>query len=140
MSKEYFFDDIDPPALNNSILPAFAADSVASNVVTSKKPRESPTFPAIPESDDWSGLDDDDGLKYERIRTYLNNKVDWSSDYLILPNICLYRINTLRFEPLMDEKSSFIQLVNRKEIVDGLIEKFKNMDSLYLYGPSGCGK
>jgi DNA replication protein DnaC len=68
--------------------------------------------------------------------------VDWSLDYLILPNICLYRINASTFEQLMNEKSSFIQLVNRKKIVDELIEMFKSrsIDSLYLYGPSGCGK
>jgi hypothetical protein len=122
---------------------AFAAASVAPNVDISKKPRESPfipKFPTIPESDDWSGLDDDDGLKYDLIRTYLKTKVDWTLDYLILPNICFYQVNKSRFKQLMDDKSSFVQLVNRKEIVDGLIEKFKNMDSLYLYGPSGCGK
>jgi hypothetical protein len=68
MSKRPIFDDKDP-LTHSSISPAFAAASVESNEVISKKPRESsliPKFPAIPESDDWSELKDDDGLKYER--------------------------------------------------------------------------
>jgi hypothetical protein len=97
--------------------------------------------PAFPNNDTWSRLDNCNGQKYELIKHYLEN-INWSTPYLILPNICFSQINEERFYPLMNGERSFVRLINRSELVDGLVYDYKNdfYNSYYLLDLPGCGK
>ena len=94
--------------------------------------------------DTWSKLQNNDGQKYEEMTKFLNNsnKVNWSDNYLVLPNICFSDLNETRFEPLMNENLSFLRLINRKPTIDDYMALYsaRSNKSLYIYGPAGSGK
>ena len=127
-----------------------STSAAAETVQQQKNAIEMPEFfdeTTLDEQERWSTLNDNDPRKYLNVRLFLQTKVDWSQKYLMLPNICFTPIQETRFLPLMNNKQSFIRLINRmdsneKFILDKYLAEFNNpcKGSLYLYGPIGTGK